>query len=483
MFQDSPAPRPHLPMPRPGRSDRNTLLHRVYPGGSLKIVAGKAPRNLRRHTAKILLIDEADAIEVSAEGDPITLAEKRTLSFDDRKIVVGSTPLDEATSHIGRLYSQSDMSIWECPCPACGAFAEIKWRDIEWPAGAPEAAAWCCPNCRALVEEKHKPQMVSAGAWRALKPEVRGHAGFRVNCLISLLKNARWDALAAEFLRTKDDTDTLKVLVNTVLSEPWREQADEIDETALAARAEAFDLDHILPEILAVTIGADCQNDRIEASILGHAKDGAVLVLVLAHTTLWGSPLDDDTWREVDTLLRQRWQHPLGGTLKVDSAVIDAGDGGHYDAVMAFCNARLSRRVLAGKGVSGFARPAIQASKTKEGRLSILGVDGIKTQIISRLARGQTIRFSHTLEPSYFEQLSSERRIVRMSRGRPVARFERKPGARAESLDCLTYGRAAKAALALNAAAFNQRADELRASLPPAPPPSVIRSKWMERGA
>ena len=54
--------------------------------------------------------------------------------------------------------------------------------------------------------------------------------------------------------------------------------------------------------------------------------------------------------------------------LRVDAAVLDAGDGGHFDAVMSFCNARLGRRVLAGKGVAGFARPAIQSSKTKKGR-------------------------------------------------------------------------------------------------------------------
>ena len=42
-------------------SGRNTLLHRRFPGGSLKIVAAKAPRNLRRHTVRILLVDEADA--------------------------------------------------------------------------------------------------------------------------------------------------------------------------------------------------------------------------------------------------------------------------------------------------------------------------------------------------------------------------------------------------------------------------------------
>jgi phage terminase large subunit GpA-like protein len=168
--------------------------------------------------------------------------------------------------------------------------------------------------------------------------------------------------------------------------------------------------------------------------------------------------------------------------LKVDAAAIDAGDGGHYDSVMAFANARLSRRVLAVKGAAGFARPAIQLAKTKRGRLFIVGVDAIKSQIMTRLARGRSIRFSHTLTPSYFEMLASERRVVRMARGRPVARFERKPGARAEALDALVYALAAKAALALNAAAFDQRADELSMPTPPPPPrPPAIRSAWMER--
>jgi phage terminase large subunit GpA-like protein len=264
-----------------------------------------------------------------------------------------------------------------------------------------------------------------------------------------------------------------------VLGEPWRELADEIDEGALAARAERFDTDHVPAEVLAITVGADMADDRAELSIVGHARDGTAYVLT--HQNIWGSPTDDDTWVEVDKVLRQRWKHLHGGTLKVDAAVIDAGDGGHYDAVMAFCAPRLGRRVLAGKGAYGFARPAISPSKAKKGRLFIVGVDVLKTQIINRLSRGLSIRFSHTLEATYFEQLASERRIVRMSRGRPVARFERKPGMLAEALDALTYALAAKAALSLNSAAFDQRETELSSPVPPVPPPTVIRSQWMSR--
>ena len=40
--------------------------------------------------------------------EPARHAKPDTLSFAGRKIIAGSTPLDEATSHIARLYAQSD---------------------------------------------------------------------------------------------------------------------------------------------------------------------------------------------------------------------------------------------------------------------------------------------------------------------------------------------------------------------------------------
>jgi phage terminase large subunit GpA-like protein len=49
--------------------ERNTLLSKRFPGGgSLKIIAARSPRNLRRHTVRVLLVDEADACEATPEG-------------------------------------------------------------------------------------------------------------------------------------------------------------------------------------------------------------------------------------------------------------------------------------------------------------------------------------------------------------------------------------------------------------------------------
>jgi phage terminase large subunit GpA-like protein len=131
-----------------------------------------------------LLIDEADACEAGAEGSPLALAEKRTLSFGNRKIIVGSTPIDADTSHVLRAYEQSDQRQFEVPCAACGALNEVRWANIEWEEGKPETAAYRCPHCEALIDEKHKLSMVEAGAWRASRPEARSHAGFRLNALV-----------------------------------------------------------------------------------------------------------------------------------------------------------------------------------------------------------------------------------------------------------------------------------------------------------
>jgi phage terminase large subunit GpA-like protein len=486
LFEASPALRGALSRDVARNEDRSTLAHRIFPGGSLKIIASRSPRNLRRHSARILFCDECDAYETSAEGSPLALAERRTLTFGDRKIVLGSTPLFEETSAICRAYAASDGRVFEIPCAACGTFAEIAWRMIEWPSGEPERAAFRCPSCGELVGEEHKASMVERGQWRALRPEVRGHAGFRVNALVSLLPNASWGKLASEFVAAKDSPDTLRVFVNTLLAEPWRSDAEsDLNEGELQARAEPFSLDAIPPEVLIVTAGVDVQVDRLEASFVGFTRGSESLVL--AHETLWGAPDQDEPWRALEELLRARWRHPLGGSIGVDAAVIDSGFA--TDSVYRFAFPRAGRRVMAGKGMPG-ARPIIAASKTRiatktglAGRLWIVGVDGIKTTLFAKLARGRSIRFSDSLEPSWFEQLASERVVVRYSRGQPVRMFERIPGKRAEALDAMVYATAARASL--GTVNFDQREAALRHPESAPPPvarrPAVIRSAWLDR--
>src|SRR5438552_1567473 len=61
------------------------------------------------------------------------------------------------------------------------------------------------------------------------------------------------------------------------------------------------------------------------------------------------------------------------------------------------------------------------------------------TPIMTRLARGRTIRFSSDLPPRYFEELGSERRVIRYRAGSPYRSWERIGNRVAECLDSTAY--------------------------------------------
>ena len=414
----------------------------------------------------------------SAEGSPIRLAERRTLSFADRKIIMGSTPIYEETSHVLAAYEASDKRVFEVPCPSCGAMSEITWSQIQWPDGEPDKAAWRCPHCEELVDERHMPAMVEAGGWRATAPHVQGHAGFRLNALVSLLPNASWGKLAVEFLSAKRDPAELQVFTNTILAEGWRIEGEELDENELAARSESFGLDALPESVLALTAGVDVQHDRLEVTIIGWSQDDTAWIL--GHVVIWGAYDDDLTWIELDEVLSTRWRHPLGGKLGLDAVCIDAGDGAAMERVLSFCGPRSRRKVLAIKGLDG-ARPFITKSKqkTRGAALWLVGVDSIKTTLMSRLAREGLIRFSGDLPAVWFEQLASERAVVRYIRGQPRRRFERIAGKRAESLDCAVYAFAARQVINVF---WGKREADLRRGIDGSTgpkPPRVIRSNWL----
>ncbi|MBR9840397.1 MAG: phage terminase large subunit family protein [Rhodobacteraceae bacterium] len=454
-------------------SGRSTLLARRFPGGSLKFLAAKSPRNLRRHTTRFLAMDEIDGYEITQEGDPIKLAEMRTLTFRDRKILAGSTPVFDY-GPITRLYGESDQRIYECRCPGCDEFSEIRWADIRWSEGDPDSAHWICPKNGCSVDERHKSEMVARGRWRATKPEVKGHAGFSINCLVSPHHNARWGKLAAEFLKAKRSPETLQVFTNTILGQPWKTEGEDLDEHELYGRREPFNLDAIPPEVLWITVGVDCQDDRLEAVIVGHSD---VDIFVLRHEVFWG-PIDgEEVWQDLDSLLRTTWKHPSGGTLRVDACCIDSGDGGHTEIVHDFTRSRFGCRVVSIKGVSGFSRNFLQRSGAKGQLLWLAGVDALKSQLFNRLSRGQGVRFSEELEPIYFEQLASERRVVRYTRGRPEARFERIKGKRAETLDATIYAWAARQLIGQKVEA---RQAEVESASAPKRLPAVSRSRWLK---
>ncbi len=128
---------------------RNTLLSRRFPGGSLKIVAAKSPRNLRRHNVRVLLIDEADAMEPRrgrladharrAPHAQLRQPQDHPRKHADLRRDEQRAPLLCAVRH-ARLRSAVPR--------VRRASTRSTWADIQWDEGQPETAALRCPRLR-----------------------------------------------------------------------------------------------------------------------------------------------------------------------------------------------------------------------------------------------------------------------------------------------------------------------------------------------
>jgi phage terminase large subunit GpA-like protein len=72
--------------------------------------------------ARYLFLDEVDGYpgDVEGEGDPILLAERRSATFQRRKILLVSTPKTRGLSRIEREYEASDQRRYFVPRPHCG---------------------------------------------------------------------------------------------------------------------------------------------------------------------------------------------------------------------------------------------------------------------------------------------------------------------------------------------------------------------------
>ena len=86
------------------RGSGNTLLSKEFPGGILVMVGAQSAASLRSMPARYVFMDEVDGYPASTdeEGDPVTLAEARTVTFGHRrKVFLVSTPTTRGGSSCG----------------------------------------------------------------------------------------------------------------------------------------------------------------------------------------------------------------------------------------------------------------------------------------------------------------------------------------------------------------------------------------------
>lgn len=464
------------------KDGRQTILQKTFlNGASLTLVGANSPGGFRRITVRIVLLDEVDGYPsggAGVEGDQVLLATKRSETFWNRKIVLGSTPTIKGLSRIEKSWEQSDQRRYHVPCPHCDEMQPLEWGGRDTPHGIkwkrteagqhlPETAYYVCKANGCIIEDVDKPEMIAKGEWRAAKP-FNGHAGFHIWAGYSPHVNASWAKLAAEWLDVKADPLRRQTFINLVLGEPYEDRGDKaLNETNLLKRREIWP-GEVPPRVAVITAGADVQDDRIEIEVVGWGADEESWSI--AHEVIEGDTQEPMIWETVDAFLKRKWRRADGREFEIMATCVDSG-GHATQACYKFAKARLGRHIWAIKGESarGGARSPVWPVKRPTARNKaafrpvIIGVNAAKDSIRQRLHIETPgpgfLHFPVDRDVNWFAQLVSERSVTKTIAGQRFRVWELSPGRANEALDMRVYAYAALCGLLHFGLQLNRRAE------------------------
>lgn len=429
-----------------------------FRGGFLILTGANSAAGLRQRSIRYLLKDDLDGWpdEVDGEGDPSDLAEKRTQTYWNKKILEISTPTVKGISKIERSFEASDKRFFMVECPHCLEAQRLVWENVQWEPGRPETARYYCAGCGTGIEHRHKPAMLAGGRWVATSPGAGKAAGFHVSELYSPFTS--WAAMAAAYEASEGDPKARKVFVNTALGETYEEAGEAPPWIDLFERAKLYRAGTVPRPVCFLTAGADVQGDRIEVEIVGWAP-GEVSYSI-DYRIFYGTTADPEAecWRRLAALYDEPFTDDRGLALKLEMLAIDAGY--NTNTVQRFTRGRM--RAIAIKGVDGWNKPVLGRPRTvqfkqngrtiKRGdRYFPVGTWPAKREIYERLrldppADGRSLPPGFCLFPAeypeeYFKGLTAEVMTTDAIRGFDRLRW-RKTG-RNEPLDCRVYAVAA----------------------------------------
>lgn len=459
-IENCPVLREKIKSPR-SRDSGNTMLIKEFPGGILILTGANSPIGLRSMPVRYLFLDEVDGFpdEAGAEGDPVDLAVQRTATFNNRKIFMVSTPTIKDASRIEQAFLEGDQRYFHVPCPHCGHYQVLRWRNVIFDPKNLTEAVYKCEKCGAIWHDYQKDQILKNGKWIASNPDGNpGVTSFHLSSLYSPHGWTSWTSIAREFLNSKDDPSRLQVWTNTKLAETWEDMAGQaIDPTSLMVRREKWGPE--LPkQVVILTCGVDVQDNRLELEIVGWGR-GEESWSIDYHV-LYGDPSTPELWSQLDEILSRKYPHSKDvPDLPIAATCIDSG--GHYtDYVINYCHARRLHGVFAIKGIGGIGKPIWPATASKsyttKKPVYLIGVNDAKDILMRRLhledSSGAGVwHFPMDRESDWFEQVTNEVAVKKLSKGRLIREWvPRKNGVRTEGLDCRVYAYAALRGLVRN---------------------------------
>lgn len=447
------------------RDSGNTILQKDFPGGTLVLAGANSAVGLRSLPARYLFLDEVDGYpnDVDGEGDPITLASARSRTFSKRKLFLVSTPTVSGLSKIEPAFEASNKQFYHVPCPECGEFQKLEFKNLIYDKEIPHNAQYACCECGVLIPEHHKTDMLEKGKWIAERPQSKV-IGFHLNSLYSPLGWYSWDEIIEDWIDAQKSKEKLRGFINTTLGETWKEKGDVPDWKRLYERREPYAFNTVPKGGIFLVAGVDVQKDRLEVEITAYGRE--LESWSVDYRVLTGRTEETAVWLELDRLLIESWPREEGGYLKIKKMGIDSG----YltQKVYTYVRSQDMTRVYATKGneklAQAFGIPravdvTFQGRRVRRGLKYVpIGVNVLKSELYSflRLARpvkgeSKAIGYCHFPEygEEFFRMLTAEQLVIRKVRGFDIQEWV-KMRERNESLDTRVICRAMAALVGID---------------------------------
>lgn len=466
------------------RDQGNTITQKQFAGGQLSIVSARNPTDLAMRAVRILLFDEVDKYPMNVgageggsggEGDPIAVAWGRSTTYGKRACkVLACSPTVQGKSRIEAEYFKSNMSIFIQPCKHCNHEKQLTWLDVDIPRikGTKEfdhtKAAIKCSNCHKHWNESDRHYSIRKGFWKATKPEVTWHHGYKVSALASPFLPIV--ALAKEFKDAQNNPESLKAFYNTRMAETWKEVGEQPDWERIYERRENYPMSTIQKGALLVTCGVDVQKDYLVYEVVGWGRKKESWSI--EKGVIQGSIEEDDTKQRLAEFLDRTYPNHVGVEIPIMKTNLDSGY--NTQACYEFCRQYGSDSCVPIKGEDGLKtlvgtpRPVdvtVNGKRLSRGiMLWGVGSSVIKEQVYRWLnakkptdemladGKGYPTGYSHFPEydEEFFKQLTAEQYIIQTdNRGfhKHVWEKLRKDN---HFLDCRVYARSAAAMLQID---------------------------------
>jgi len=481
MIEACPTLTAKLPAKR-GSGGGNNLEEKEFPGGMWLFKWASSTAGLRSASIRYLLMDELDEwkTEIGEQGDPEQLARNRTNAYGKRKkIGAASTPTITGASKISALYDDSDQRVYKVPCPYCDLPITFVFKHLRWTKGKPETARYHCQECDTPIDEYRKTLMLEEGdrrnlqgdkrfGWVPLNPSNKHRRGYWINALYSPVGFKSWEEIAQEWEAAQGKPAKLKTFTNCVLGETWNEQGEAPDNDTLFKRREKFERNVVPAGGLLLYAGVDVQRGA------GGGKNGWLDVTIYAygrnrerwlvdHRQFMGDTADEQSpespWKKLEAMLSEQWPHAHAGvTMRLQAMGVDSGDQAATVYRWAALQDPARVKCLKGENLSVMVASAtnvasdVHGKKSKRGvKLYRVGINLIKDELYADLQRPPPglneqaptgyVHFPEALDPEFFAQLTGERRVQRLVKGKVATLWEPiRP--RVEVLDTTVYGRA-----------------------------------------